>query len=163
MDLPHLHSLKHQQQHLRANRKGAHPDILEFEKVFIKRTKALGIPMWAFCVIRTPQEQADLYDDGYSKDSPEDGIWPHKAGAVDLVHGVRLWNLDRKEWAVLGHIGKEVANAKGIKVEWGGDWKFYDPAHWQLGEWRRAAHHYPWPEMPNWQAFRRAQRQLKRG
>ena len=55
---------------------------------------------------------------------------------MDIVHASRAWNLTKKEWDVLGSIGKEIARKRNLKMEWGGDWKFYDPAHWQIKDWR---------------------------
>lgn len=130
----------------RALRDGAHPDILRFEEVFTRRMAKLGIPVFAHCVVRTPAEQLKLYRGGQSKDSPADGMWPHKGCAVDLVHATRAWNLSSKEWLVLGHVGKEAAKSAGIAIEWGGDWKFYDPAHWQLAGWKNLMEGYPWPK-----------------
>ena len=62
---------------------------------------------------------------------------PHNYGlAVDIIHGTKAWDLTRKQWEIVGHMGKEVAAQLGVKVVWGGDWKFYDPAHWELANWR---------------------------
>ncbi|QCS37219.1 hypothetical protein [Tortoise microvirus 70] len=56
--------------------------------------------------------------------------------AVDIVHFGRYWDLSPKEWAVVGLIGKEVARRRNIKIVWGGDWRFWDPAHWELKDWK---------------------------
>lgn len=151
-DFPFLKTQKHQEQHWRARREGAHPDILEFERVFLRKTAKLGIPMFALYVVRTAEEQMALFRGGTSRDSPGDGLWPHKCCAVDLIHGRKTYELSEGQWLLLGHIGHEVANAKGIKVEWGGDWKKpgqklgWDPAHWQLADWKALSAGYPWPE-----------------
>jgi hypothetical protein len=122
------------QQH-RANRIGAEPDILEFERKLIKRARKLGIPLFAHCVVRTGLEQDQLYVMGHTK--ARAGGSPHNYGAaVDLVHGTKAWNLTRKQWAIIGHLGKEIATQSGLKLVWGGDWSFYDPAHWELRDWR---------------------------
>lgn len=119
----------------RANRTGAHPDILEFEKRFMKRARKIGIPLFAHCVMRTSDEQNRLYIKGVSK--ARAGQSPHNYGlAVDIVHCTKAWDLSRKQWDLLGHIGKEVAAQLGVKIVWGGDWDFYDPAHWELRNWR---------------------------
>lgn len=132
----YLQSQNQQQQQWRANRNGAHSQILEFERVLVGRLSKLGVPVFAHCVVRTQSEQQRLFDEGKSKDSPRDGLWPHRAHAVDIVHSVRAWGLTKKEWAIIGHIGKETAKSIGVKVDWGGDWRFYDPAHWQLSGWK---------------------------
>lgn len=65
------------------------------------------------------------------------GSSPHNCGmAVDLVHGVYAWEIPKLCWSMLGHIGKEVAAQQGVKITWGGDWDFYDPAHWELSDWK---------------------------
>lgn len=151
VDKPFLMTQEHQEQHWRARREGAHPDIREFEKAVLRKYKKLGVPMFALYVVRTAEEQMDLYEKGTSRDSPADGLWPHKCCAVDLIHGAKAYKLTDEQWLLLGHVGHEVAKAKGIKVEWGGDWKKpgeklgWDPAHWQLANWKKLSEGYPWP------------------
>lgn len=135
-------SERYQEQQWRAQRewsergetRAAHPELLEFERKLIKRMAKLGVPMFAFCVYRNGRQQELLKEQGLSKAGA--GFSPHQYGlAVDIVHGTKAWNLSRKQWALVGHIGKEVAAQLGIKVRWGGDWAFYDPAHWELADW----------------------------
>lgn len=141
---PFLASQRYQEQQWRANREGAHPDILEFEKLLVRRMAKLGVPMFASEVIRTPERQDDLYALGTTK--ARAGQSPHQYGcAVDVVHSVHGWNLDQKAWALIGHVGKELAAQRGLKVTWGGEWSFYDPAHWELTHWRELKEAYPWP------------------
>lgn len=134
------------EQDQRATRQGAHPDILEFERVMKRRMAKLGIPVFAHCVIRTDEEQQKLFDEGRSKARPGQG--PHPYGmAIDLIHSTRGWNLSHKEWLVLGHVGKEVIKTSGLRIvslAWGGDWKFYDPAHWEIEDWQMLRSDYPW-------------------
>jgi len=127
---------KYQVQQSLANRVGADPDILDFERRLVARLKKMDIPVYAHCVVRTEDEQLRLLNEGKTKDSPLDGRWPHMAYAVDIVHGVHHWEIPSSAWAIIGHVGKEVAASCGVKVDWGGDWKFYDPAHWQLSDWK---------------------------
>lgn len=85
--------------------------------------------------MRTADEQAMLYVKGRTKVKPP--MAAHVQGcAVDLIHGVKAWQLTREEWNLWGHIGVEVARKLHIKIEWGGSWKFYDPAHFELANWR---------------------------
>lgn len=135
VDKAFCNSERYSDQQGRANRVGAEPDILEFERKLIKRARKLGIPLFAHSVVRTATEQEGLYVMGRTK--ARAGESPHNYGAaVDLVHGTKAWNLTRKQWAILGHLGKEIATQSGLKVTWGGDWAFYDPAHWELTDWR---------------------------
>lgn len=133
---PFLATWKHREQHLRANRVGAHPDILAFERAFVARFKRVGVPMWAHSVVRDEAEQNRLYVTGVSLATA--GKSPHNHGlAVDLVHGTLAWNLPKSSWEIVGHVGLEVAAQLGVKLEWGGTWRrFYDPAHWELSDWR---------------------------
>lgn len=148
---------KWQEQQWKANKDGAHVRLVGgwewtenvredgtqiwrehrgFVPVFIRRMQQLGVPMYAHCIVRTEAEQQKLFDAGKSKDSPADGIWPHKAWAADIVHSTKHWDMTPMQWKLIGHIGKEVAHSLQVKVTWGGDWSFYDPAHWELADWR---------------------------
>lgn len=139
-DKAFLATVRYQNQQWRATRTGAHVKILDFERAFIKRAKKLGVPLFAHNMVRTPDEQKRLFVQGHSKISGSAGPGPHMVGcAVDIVHGTRAWDLGRNEWAILGHIGKEEARRIGVKIRWGGDWSFYDPAHWELENWRDIA------------------------
>lgn len=130
-----LRSEKHQEQHWRANREGADARIRVFEKRFVARMAKLGVPMFCHCMVRTLAQQRAEFVQGNTKN---DGSrpYPHMAWAVDIIHGTKAWDLSRESWTLLGHIGKEVAAAEGLKLVWGGDWKFYDPAHWEVADWR---------------------------
>nr|QJB21342.1 MAG: hypothetical protein [Microvirus sp.] len=135
MDRPFTHSERYKAQQTRALRAGAHPDVIEFERRLVARFRKLGVPMWAHCFVRSDADQNALFVRGLSK--ARAGESPHNYGlAVDIVHGTKAWELTRKQWELVGHVGKEVARQLGIDVEWGGDWKFYDPAHWELSSWR---------------------------
>lgn len=128
-------SQRYTDQQGRANREGADPRILEFERKLIRRARNLGVPLFAHCVIRGSHQQTDLFLAGRSK--AKAGESPHNYGcAVDIIHGTKGWALTERQWAVIGHIGKELAMQAGLTVTWGGDWKFWDPAHWELTDWR---------------------------
>lgn len=140
-DVEFLNSHKHQEQHWRADRAGAHPAIVGmtgitgFEKLLIRRMAKLGVPMFASEVVRSGKRQNELKAQGHSKAGW--GESPHQYGcAVDIIHARRGWDLSRQQWAVVGHVGKEIVLEHGWKVEWGGDWKFWDPAHWEVVGWR---------------------------
>lgn len=128
-------SQRYGEQQMRANRTGAQPEILDFEKLLIRRMFKLGVPMFGHCVVRTGKEQDRLFKLGMSR--AKAGQSAHNYGAaVDAIHSVKAWNLTRNQWSIIGHVGKEAAAQAGLKVTWGGDWKFYDPAHWELTDWR---------------------------
>lgn len=152
VDRPFLASRKWEEQQQRAWREEAHPDILEFERCFIKRLKRQGIPAFASEVGRTAERQDELFALGHSL--AKAGQSPHQYGcAVDVVHSVKGWGLANNQWALIGHIGKELATQKGIKLVWGGDFKkLYDPAHWEMADWRDQRAEYPFPRVMKWSA-----------
>lgn len=131
-----LLSERYQEQQWRADRKAADPRILLFERKFIDRMESLGVPMFAHCVVRSLAEQTQRFAEGHSK--AKAGQSAHNYGlAVDLIHGIHGWDMSRESWALIGHIGKEVARQNGLKLVWGGDFKsLWDPAHWELENWR---------------------------
>lgn len=103
---------------------------------FAHQMRQMGIPIYCHAAFRTPQEQRQLQKRGVSKAAFPNA--PHTQGcAVDLVHSRFHWNDMRKEdWDFFGHVGKTIAARHKIPITWGGDWKFYDPAHWELSDWR---------------------------
>lgn len=144
-DARFLKSQKHQEQHWRAVREGAHPDILEFEKRMRRRLAKLGVPVFAHCVVRSIEQQAIEFAQGDSKVK----FGPHNVGcAIDLIHATRGWKLTRPQWQLIGHVGQEIVTQAGLDIvslAWGGDWKFYDPAHWEITDWQSVQASYPWP------------------
>lgn len=110
----------------------------------IKRMAHHMVPIFAHSIVRGQKEQEAAFAGGFS--NARFGKSPHNYGcAVDLIHGVKAWQLDKKSWEIIGHIGKELAKSKGIKIVWGGDFKsLYDPAHWELENWREIKDQFPW-------------------
>ena len=128
-------SQKYRDQQLRADRSGAHPDILEFERRLITKARKQDIPLYCHCCNRGQHEQTNLFVRGVTK--ARAGQSAHNYGlAIDVIHSVKAWDIDRKAWAFLGHMGKEISVQSGIEVTWGGDWKFWDPSHWELRDWK---------------------------
>lgn len=116
-----------------------HPDIVEFWKAMHKHCLARKIPIKAFEFLRTQERQVELLKEGKTKAGPM--LSPHQYGlAVDIISTTKGWALSKKQWEVIGSIGKEVARKRNIKIKWGGDWEkeigFWDPAHWQLSNWK---------------------------
>jgi hypothetical protein len=143
VDRPFITTTKYHEHQQRALRRGAHPQIIEFERKFVSRmAKKHGVPMFAHNMVRTSSEQTKLYVQGFSQ--AQAGESPHNHGcAVDIVHSIKAWKMDERSWRMLGHIGMELADQLGIKIEWGGEWDFYDPAHWQLADWRSLKDGFP--------------------
>lgn len=135
-DRTFLKTPKYTDQQGRAVREGAHPDILEFERRLVTKMRKQFVPLFCNSCVRGTHEQDALLARGVSKAAG--GQSPHNYGmAVDIIHGVKGWNIPKASWTLLGHVGKEISIQSGIAVTWGGDWKFYDPAHWELKEWKR--------------------------
>lgn len=133
-----LDTVKYRDQQLRANREGADPLIIEFSQKLVRAGARMGIPLYAHCIVRTVEDQQAAYALGRSRN---DGSkpYPHRAFAVDIIHGVYGWMDNPKidhAWDVIGHLGFNVASSMSIDIEWGGGWTFYDPAHFELKDWR---------------------------
>lgn len=112
-----------------------HPQIVEFWKAMHKECSARRIPIKAFEFLRTRERQDELHAQGRS--NARAGQSPHQYGlAVDIISATKGWDLSKKQWDVIGSIGKEIARKRNIKLEWGGDWEFWDPAHWQIADWK---------------------------
>lgn len=130
-----LASAGYQRQQWRADRTRTHPDILLFEMLLVRRLAGLGVPVFCHTAYRSEGTQNDLYAKGHTR--AKAGESPHNWGlAVDIVHSRLAWDMAKASWDVIGHVGKEVAAQNGIAVEWGGDWSFWDPAHWELSDWK---------------------------
>lgn len=119
--------------------------IAEFSARLIEKLRRdLYVPMYVHCAYRTKAEQDRAFVQGNSKLK-----WPtaaHPQGAaVDIIHSKYSWDLTRNEWNVIGQIGKEVHRRHNnslhpddkYQIVWGGDWKFYDPAHWEIQGWQK--------------------------
>lgn len=113
----------------------ANPLIVAFAREFIRQGHLLGIPLRCHCIWRSNDEQARLKAEGRSKAGP--GQSPHNHGlACDIIHATKAWSLTKEQWQLLHVIGQEIARRQKINLTWGGGWSFYDPAHWELKDWR---------------------------
>lgn len=121
--------------------KRLHPEMVDFVRKLTRELNKQKLPFYIHSTWRTHAEQLALLKRGVTRAGPGDS--PHNFGcALDLVHVHRHWDISRKEWAMIGAIGREVARKANVQVMWGGDWNFYDPAHWELKRWKlyRSAH-----------------------
>lgn len=130
-----LKSDRYQEQQIRAERSGASPIILDFEKRFVAKMAKMNIPVFAHEVMRSNERQQMLYVTGKSKAKAGQGAHPH-GFAIDLIHSTKGWDLTKEQWGIFGHVGKEIAIQYGLNLQWGGEWKFYDPAHWECSDWK---------------------------
>lgn len=111
---------------------------------FQEEAAAQSVPLRVHSGYRDKEHQNRLKSEGRSK-----AVWgqsPHNFGlAVDIIHTTRAWDgMTRDHWAMLGALGKDLARRQKLDLVWGGDWSFYDPAHWEYKDWRiRAARKCP--------------------
>lgn len=117
--------------------------LMRWAAVFIELARERNVPLYVHCAYRSRAEQGKLVAAGRSK-----AAWPksaHNIGeAVDIVHGVFHWEMTRDEWRWLHVLGQEAlrrVNAelpkdRKLKLTWGGSWRFYDPAHWEIEDYR---------------------------
>jgi hypothetical protein len=115
---------------------GVDPVFWEFLIAFQRELHRRNLPFIVQEVVRDRERQNALQKAGVSK--ARWGQSPHNFGmGADLIHYAKGWNITPKQWAVVGLVGKEVARKRQISVSWGGDWSFYDPAHWELSDWKQ--------------------------
>lgn len=121
-------------QSLRANWSGCDPQIMLFASGLVLEARKAGVPLFVHTARRTPAEQRALFEMGRSNDPGPHA--PHVVGAaVDIVHSAFAWQMSESEWQFIGKLGRDVAAKLRLQVDWGGEWEFYDPAHWQLSAW----------------------------
>jgi hypothetical protein len=139
----------------RADWPACHPDIEGFTRKLFKELRRRNIPCYVHTQYRSPALQEQLRRQGNSQVSSG----PHQRGAaIDIVHAHYHWNAPSHFWDTIGSLGKQIIAANNYKIEWGGDFKtLYDPAHWQLKEWRqqlkispRAAYDFETGEVIEW-------------
>lgn len=135
---------KYLRQMHKADWQGVDRRIQEFAARFVLAMRQRQIPVYVHCAARSVTDQLELVDAGRSKARPPWAVHV-RGGAVDIVHSAYHWNLTDQEWAYLGKVGQAIAGAMGIQLEWGGKWKFYDPAHWQVADWKATT-----PENPGY-------------
>lgn len=111
---------------------GVDPLIQYFAGALIEELRKYDLPFYVHTAYRSPELQSALKRRGYSQ--VESG--PHQRGAaVDIVHSHYHWADDRRLWLFVGTVGEHIIKQRNLPIEWGGRWKFYDPAHWQLSDW----------------------------
>lgn len=123
-------------QHERADWQNTHSDIMLFAAKMVEAFRRQGIPLYVHSAFRTKSEQDELFKNKRSNATYPRA--PHCQGvAVDIVHSKYHWDMSPDEWKLVGKIGKQVAAQMMIPITWGGDFKsLYDPAHWELHDWK---------------------------
>ena len=77
-----------------------------FERAVVRRFRRLGVPMFA---------EVCLF-----------------GNVIELVHCTLGRRLSDRQWAVVGHVGQEVAGQLGVDVVWGGDGSPFSPSTWEV-------------------------------
>lgn len=127
------------------DRLGAHPDVLEFERLMYKRFDRMGIPLVASQMVVSPVPRLRAGDLG--------PLGPYEYGcAVSLVHGTLGPVLTPDQWDLIGHVGRELCVTRGRRLQmvWGmSEWvpvdpdDVPDPAHWEVLGWQAMCRLYP--------------------
>lgn len=133
----------------RADWTGVPPELQQLAYKIQSRLRRMHIPVYVHSCYRSPSLQQMLVDAGHSK--VLSGAHQRSA-AVDIVHNHFHWNCDKEFWDLLGRVAFEEAEKltmKGppyddpkrakrtkMKINWGGNWSFYDPAHIELADWK---------------------------
>jgi len=130
-------------QYDRADYQGAPYEIRLFTWRYMRALRNRGLPFFVHTCYRSPEEQKRLKALGHSQVTS--GAH-QRSCAVDIVHAVHDWRIPKELWYYVGTLGEQVARQlhlgrderdQVIKIEWGGRWDFYDPAHWQINNWKQ--------------------------
>lgn len=133
----------HLKRHMRADWQHVPIELQMFAARLIYNLRKADVPMYVHQAFRTKEQQDLLYAKGRSKPGPKvtNTQWPRAAHcqgvAVDIVHGRYHWELSKHEWNAIGKIGLQLADRMNLKLTWGGNWSFWDPAHWELTDWKQ--------------------------
>lgn len=130
-------------------REGTDCELLRWWFKFQTDAAKMGIPLRVVWGVRDRAQQTELFNKGHSK--ARFGQSAHNYGlALDVIHMARAWDgMPSEGWEILGKLGFEAARKIGLKVEWGGDWGRtdkrlgWDPAHWQVANWRKHPSYKP--------------------
>lgn len=123
----------------RADWQHVNPLFMRWAALFQEYARKLDIPLYVHSAFRTEEEQEALVARGVSRTHYPRSA--HNIGeAVDIVHGVWHWDLTKSEWAFLHLLGVKalerinapLKKSEHLRLDWGGNWSFYDPAHWQI-------------------------------
>jgi hypothetical protein len=117
----------------RADWTGAPPELRRVVARAIERMRKAGFPCYVHTVWRSPQVQLQKFKQGRSK--LRSGAH-NRSAAADVVHAHHHWDCAKPYWDFWGLCLQEAAQSEGVKINWGGDWSFYDPAHVELADWK---------------------------
>lgn len=134
----------------RADWNYADPRLMVWAAMFQADAKKRGIPLYVHSCLRDKLTQNDLKAKGRSKASYPQSA--HNIGeAVDIVHGTLHWDMSPQEWKTLYALGSltldrlnaTLKKENKLSLAWGGNWSFYDPAHWEVSDFRNRRRELP--------------------
>lgn len=107
---------------------GIHPDL---RRVMDRALQEAAIDFRVLEGLRTVARQRQLVASGASQTMRSRHLTGHAVDIAPLVGGKVSW-----DWPLYHRLAPAVklaAQAEGVKITWGGDWKgFPDGPHWQL-------------------------------
>ena len=116
------------------NLQGIHPDL---RRVMDRALQESPIDFRVIEGLRTAERQRQLVARGASQTMRSRHLTGHAVDIAPIVGGTIRW-----DWPLFHRIAPAVklaAQAEGVPLEWGGDWRsFPDGPHWQL----------PWAKYP---------------
>lgn len=131
------------QTYQRADWHGAPAPLRLFVWRYMRALRSRGLPFYVHNCYRTISEQEQLYLEGRTQ--LKSGAH-NRSAAVDIVSAIDHWHIPDDLWTYVGTLGEAISrdthlgqglDNKPLKIEWGGRWKFKDPAHFQLSDWRK--------------------------
>lgn len=145
-----LHSTNYVRQSERADWNHADPRLMRWAALVVELARKREIPLYVHCCLRDEAEQNRLAAAGNSKVRYPNSAH-NIAEAVDIVHGVFHWDMTPQEWRLihvlgllaLDRINATLPKARKLALTWGGNWSFYDPAHWEISDYRSRVRRLP--------------------
>lgn len=111
-----------------------HPDVLEFEKAYVRRMRELQVPTYCNEMLRSLERCNALRVEGFHMLT--DGIDPYVQGyACSIMHCLRKEHVIGRELDFMVQIGQEIAQRMALPMVWGGPENPYDMYRWEHAEW----------------------------
>lgn len=108
--------------------KGVNTDLVE---IALRASKTSSVPFVVTEGLRTTQRQAELVARGASKTMASKHITGRAIDVAAVVDGKVSWEM--KYYAQIAVAFKSAATDLGIRIVWGGDWKYFkDGPHFEL-------------------------------
>lgn len=109
--------------------KGVHPNLVKVVK------RAIEISEYDFMVVeglRTKEKQAEYIKKGVSQTMNSRHLLGQAVDLAPLENGSIDWNNKKGQFDSVAKAMKQAAKEFGVKITWGGDWKFVDKPHYQI-------------------------------